>query len=135
MKIVYPEKIVFNKWIDGLQLDVLATALGKANIWKRCYVRDAMKASATKSDEITMIESQIFTEVCGSFYEDFNRKKIWRTDCRYIVVQDNQSFAKKGVVRASLNCRRRRGASTCALLPPNLQWRGRYLSGLSAIGA
>jgi dTDP-4-dehydrorhamnose 3,5-epimerase len=59
-----------------------------------------MKISALQIPDVKKIETQVFHDEIGCFFEQFNAKKLCEALGKQIsFVQDNQSFSKKGVLR------------------------------------
>jgi len=59
-----------------------------------------MKITKTDIEGLLIIEPQIFNDDRGYFYESYNKTKFNEAGITVDFVQDNQSFSRKGAVRA-----------------------------------
>ncbi|MCO5946449.1 dTDP-4-dehydrorhamnose 3,5-epimerase [Mucilaginibacter flavidus] len=59
-----------------------------------------MKITNTDIEGLLIIEPQIFNDDRGYFYESYNKAKFTDAGIAVDFVQDNQSFSRKGAVRA-----------------------------------
>ena len=59
-----------------------------------------MKITKTDIEGLLIIEPQIFNDDRGYFYESYSKAKFTEAGISVDFVQDNQSFSRKGAVRA-----------------------------------
>lgn len=58
-----------------------------------------MKVTPTAFRDLVIIESAIFSDDRGYFFESYNQHAFHKVGLDYVFVQDNQSFSTRGVLR------------------------------------
>ncbi|MEA3451883.1 MAG: dTDP-4-dehydrorhamnose 3,5-epimerase family protein, partial [Bacteroidota bacterium] len=59
-----------------------------------------MKIVETPIENLFILESKVFEDSRGYFFEAFNKSQLEKKNISYNFVQDNQSKSKYGVIRA-----------------------------------